>query len=806
MSIQNGPHSAHVARVRSAIEGILGQQAAGALLNRPGGVRITDCASMAAEAAGWCDVPVPIAPASSLRTWFADSVVTAESGSPLTVFHGTKADDFTVFDIERASPSNRFGPGFYFTEDEKTLAVYGEQGRVMPVYLRITKPQEGDALTADQVEAFFGALQDKVFPNGFDATEMHAVARERALNDLDGAFATLLSTQVSFFSSADWVRGVEAMGFDGIIREVFGHKEYVVLRSEQVKSADSNNGHYDPQSPDIMHSYAQQLHWSAAGTPGAQVAPMLAEHALRQCGDAATCGLARDSDSDGYAATHTYVGARVAQAFYTPADDTIILIADRIAPGREAAVFLHEIVHKHGPAVVGEEGMRRLVGGARAWATAAIGSVERSIHDAAWSKAIADTGTAGDGRDEEFFAYAVEEAVARGVRPSLEGREGGAEQWLGDVVATLRGAVFQITNGAAPPLDAQQIVDLAYALAQLETPERGALIREQLGILSKEPVPAAMARRFSFAGPTALTADTQALGSAQEKLATGSGAAEAVRQQTGWFAGPDQKWRFEISDYEATVQPASNWGEKAGAGTLQLVDLISHPALFAAYPSLEQLPVAFGDGHGAKASLFGGEMLIDEATFPIARLSGDGKAGDRARESFLATVLHEVQHEIQTKEGFASGGTWTNAFADPRMHPGSTPQSLQIAQRLLSERITSMGTPLSVADYARSAWGSELVSAEIEAAYKQYIQDTQLAMTRPQNRAAAQKWAAYEWYRRLAGEVEARNVSARAFMTPAERLIAGPQDTADVSASDVVVLYGGDARDDAGRGCAPGDR
>ncbi len=70
--------------------------------------------------------------------------------------------------------------------------------------------------------------------------------------------------------------------------------------------------------------------------------------------------------------------------------------------------------------------------------------------------------------------------MAAGVRPTLEGREGSAEQWLGDVVATLRGAIFQITQGAAPELDAQQIVDLAYALAQMEGPLYGPLIRRQL--------------------------------------------------------------------------------------------------------------------------------------------------------------------------------------------------------------------------------------------------------------------------------------------------------------------------------------
>ena len=801
---------ADVARVRTAIEGLLGEQVTAALLSRPGGVRISDSSAVAAEASGWCDVPVPVtreAPA-ALRKWFADSVVADEGGAPLTVLHGTRADDFTVFDIDRASPSSRFGPGFYFTQDERTLSVYGEQGRVMPVHLRIARPQERDALTAEQVEAFFGALQDSVFPNGFDATAVHKVTRERALNDLDSAFATLLSAQVVCISSADWIRGVEAMGFDGIVREVHGHKEFVVLRSEQVKSAERNNGQYDPLSPDIRHSHTSELHWSAPprGFNGPMVRPMLAQGALVQYGDAVTrrAGGECGAGSDGYAAAHAFVGGRVAQAFYTPSDDTIVLLADRIAPGREAAVFLHEIVHKHGPAVVGAHGMERLVGGARAWEQAPLGSVEREIHDAARDKANAATHAAGAARDEEFFAYAVEEAVARGVRPTLEGRQGSAEQWLGDVVATLQSAVFQITDGAAPALDAQQAVDLAYALAQLECPERGERIREQLGLLSREAHERPDEPRHSFAGALALTADAQALRAAQEALKSKKArgeAAEAVRRETGWFEGPDKHWRFEISDHQAAIRPAREWKAKAEAGTMQLSDLLAHDELFAAYPALKEMSVEFGDGHGARASMFAGEMLIDRMVFSPDRM--DAEAGEIARASLLETVLHEVQHEIQTKEGFANGGTWTNAFADPRMRPGSTRQSLQVAQRLLSERITSISQPLTVEDYAKNAWGSERVTTEIKDAYAQYLKDMRLAVARPENQVAAQKWAAYEWYRRLAGEVEARNVSARAVMTPDERREVSPEDTADVPVADVVILYGGDLRDEADRSAAP---
>lgn len=193
----------------------------------------------------------------ALQKWFAGSTVADQSGAPLVVYHSTQAD-FAQFDISRSNHSNRFGPGFYFSGDQKTLDSYsgGDGGNVMPVYLNIKKPQTTDALTAEQVDLFFRSLTDKKFSNGYDATEDHLRMEARALEDPSAAFATLLSGQVSFVSSADWLRGMEAIGVDGIVKTVFGHPEYVVFRPEQIKSATGNNGAFDQLSPDIRFSFA----------------------------------------------------------------------------------------------------------------------------------------------------------------------------------------------------------------------------------------------------------------------------------------------------------------------------------------------------------------------------------------------------------------------------------------------------------------------------------------------------------------------------------------------------------------------
>src|SRR5574337_866860 len=59
--------------------------------------------------------------------------------------------------------------------------------------------------------------------------------------------------------------------------------------------------------------------------------------------------------------------------------------------------------------------------------------------------------------------------------------------------------------------------------------------------------------RFTFAGQNAKTADTHALATALERLDSGEGA-DAVRQDTGWFIGPNGRARFEISDRDAKLK------------------------------------------------------------------------------------------------------------------------------------------------------------------------------------------------------------------------------------------------------------
>lgn len=167
------------------------------------------------------------------------------------------------------------------------------------------------------------------------------------------------------------------------------------------------------------------------------------------------------------------IAERHAQAFVTADGETICLLADRIQPGQEQAVFLHEITHRHGRTILGPDGWSRQVRTIKGWNHWPQGSLEREIFIAASARAQEACGDHPGLYEEELFAYAVEEAVARGVVPSAQAYAETAPQWLDAVTGALRGV---LAEALGKPLEKdpspQQCVDLAYALAQLDTPDQ----------------------------------------------------------------------------------------------------------------------------------------------------------------------------------------------------------------------------------------------------------------------------------------------------------------------------------------------
>jgi len=265
------------------------------------------------------------------------------------------------------------------------------------------------------------------------------------------------------------------------------------------------------------------------------------------------------------------------------------------------------------------------------------------------------------------------------------------------------------------------------------------------------------ARPKIFAGEGAQTADMQALAKAQQLENAGT-PERAIWSDTGWFRGADKKWRFEIDDSLARFNPSRadggivenaiqngtsgmNFGPTVGPG---MNGHLYHPALFDAYG--KDLPQNTFIGN--KNTLFGDGVqgAFDSATDSITL-----NAPVQPRDG-RSTLLHELQHAVQQREGFAKGG------------------SVEGMQSLMTKRLD--------------------VKSRFDRALEQFMTtsdpiakgNAQQEMTHYGLELAKLPNAdsAGDAYLKLAGEAEARAVQSRMNMTPEQRRATFPFDSYDV--------------------------
>jgi hypothetical protein len=206
-----------------------------------------------------------------------------------------------------------------------------------------------------------------------------------------------------------------------------------------------------------------------------------------------------------------------------------------------------------------------------------------------------------------------------------------------------------------------------------------------------------------FGGRGAANADLHKLTKANDIIGDASPAnMERALQETGWFYGADGKPRFEINDQGAKLKPSYLDWASTHNNPLSLQEGLHHPELFEAYPGLGELPLV----QTSKAAGYSNYGQGPHPTEPWREIGPHiGINVNRSDERQLSTLLHELQHHIQKKEDFA---------------PGSS--STAVTEKYVKDRLGNDERKLpSEADVA-----------------------------------------AYEVYRRSAGETEARNVQARA--------------------------------------------
>lgn len=155
-------------------------------------------------------------------------------------------------------------------------------------------------------------------------------------------------------------------------------------------------------------------------------------------------------------------------------------------------------------------------------------------------------------------------------------------------------------------------------------------------------------RRQVFIGSKSKAWDKSAAEMAKDLEKKGE-APETIWQATGTFKSPDGKWRQEISDQNMQLRTGS-YGKDAQGNpiTYQVTEgnasqVLAHPELYNAYPFLKKVNTEIG----IRPKTAGSAEYGDEGRF----IEAFGPTDDEIKSA----LIHEMQHQIQNREGMASG-------------------------------------------------------------------------------------------------------------------------------------------------------
>ena len=253
-----------------------------------------------------------------------------------------------------------------------------------------------------------------------------------------------------------------------------------------------------------------------------------------------------------------------------------------------------------------------------------------------------------------------------------------------------------------------------------------------------------------MAGEHAKTAALDKLEQAKAMVEDGR-TPEDIYKATGWFKGQDGKWRFEIPDNLEAITLDKLLNDKRA----KLEEIYDNPQLFEAYPDLKDVPVRIEEIEKG----FNGFAYADAITIS-ASLKNDNEA--------KSILVHEIQHLIQKREGFARGGG-----------PKTAREQIREEQRILDRQFGSFSEDEKAYLVYQDMWMDATLiefddkkaaraSAEIEKLEKRIGKERRAEIQEIKARRTALKNALTEGrdgvdlYWRLAGEQEARYIESRA--------------------------------------------
>ena len=365
----------------------------------------------------------------------------------------------------------------------------------------------------------------------------------------------------------------------------------------------------------------------------------------------------------------------------------------------------------------------------------------------------------------------------------------GASEYLGDGVYDATGSPALATAAYSVPTLALEALGLkgasklskgrAYEMADISDYTKG-LGGKQRGI---------------FAGVKAKGADLDAMEAAKE-LAVRGVSRDEIWNKTGWFEDVDGAWKWEIDDSGAAFDMTPSLdAQKRGAPYSErfpfIGESIDHRQLLgyqdSAYDDLDNIRLQV-DGKTTKGGSYGQSASLAEGINPkgeFIELSDDLLGGDAK-----SVALHELQHAIQEREGFAGGGSpsqFADDFAQNRARLAFLEKD-EATQAILkevddAENALIMRDDLDFEQMQKELFDLQAYYRQVSPHYKEYSKVMHAMRGKSED-------GVYE-YKRLAGEAEARNVQTRLDYTPEQRRATPPWQTLDVPEDELIVRRDG---------------
>jgi len=254
---------------------------------------------------------------------------------------------------------------------------------------------------------------------------------------------------------------------------------------------------------------------------------------------------------------------------------------------------------------------------------------------------------------------------------------------------------------------------------------------------------------------------------------------KTIRLATGWEKGVDGLWRYEVEDgkvndkhYSDLIQRKFNEDIKQGLiNATSLGELYQSASLYEAYPELENVHVVFFEDENSKA--LASFNKAENAIYIYNPLSL------QAIEGRNSNLIHEIQHVIQDREGFAKGGNLKQFEASQSLF-AELKERLELILQVDELAKKNNTTPKYIVENAGyREWEVEYLSnyTDSETNWKYVVDIAKDKILTPEQK-----------YKRLAGEVEARNAQTREVFTPQQRRETLLAETEDVAREDQIIL------------------